>query len=55
LTEGERQAVVLRVELGLSYEEIAGQLEKPSADAARMAVTRAIARLAAEMRRAHPS
>jgi RNA polymerase sigma-70 factor (ECF subfamily) len=55
LTEGEREAVVLRVELGLSYEEIAGQLEKPSADAARMAVTRAIARLAAEMRRAQPS
>jgi RNA polymerase sigma-70 factor (ECF subfamily) len=53
LTDAERQAIVLRVELGLSYEEIAAQLEKPSVDAARMAVTRAIARLAAEMRRGH--
>lgn len=52
LTEGERQAIVLRIELGLSYEEMAAQLPKPSADAARMALTRAITRLAAEMRRA---
>ena len=52
LTDGERQAIVLRVELGLEYEEMAAQLGKPSADAARMAVTRAITRLAAEMRRA---
>jgi RNA polymerase sigma factor (sigma-70 family) len=52
LNEGERQAIVLRVELGLSYEEMAAQLPKPSADAARMAFTRAIARLAAEMGRA---
>jgi RNA polymerase sigma factor (sigma-70 family) len=52
LSDPERQAIVLRVELGLSYEEIAAQLPKPSADAARMAVTRAITRLAAEMRRA---
>jgi RNA polymerase sigma factor (sigma-70 family) len=51
LSDPERQAIVLRVELGLSYEEIAAQLPKPSADAARMAVTRAITRLAAEMRR----
>jgi RNA polymerase sigma factor (sigma-70 family) len=52
LNDGERQAIVLRVELGLDYEEMAAQLAKPSADAARMAVTRAITRLAAEMRRA---
>jgi RNA polymerase sigma factor (sigma-70 family) len=52
LSDPERQAIVLRIELGLSYEEIAAQLQKPSADAARMAVTRAITRLAAEMRRA---
>jgi RNA polymerase sigma factor (sigma-70 family) len=52
LNDGERQAIVLRVELGLNYEEMAAQLGKSSADAARMAVTRAITRLAAEMRRA---
>jgi RNA polymerase sigma factor (sigma-70 family) len=50
LNDGERQAIVLRVELGLNYEELAAQLGKPSADAARMAVTRAITLLAAEMR-----
>ena len=51
LKEDDRQAIVLRVELGLDFEEIAGQLGKPSRDAARMAVARAIARLAEEMRR----
>jgi RNA polymerase sigma-70 factor, ECF subfamily len=51
LRDEERQAIVLRVELGLEYEEIATQLGKPSAAAARMAATRAIARLADEMRR----
>jgi RNA polymerase sigma-70 factor (ECF subfamily) len=47
----ERQAIVLRVELGLDYDEIATQLGKPSSDAARMAVTRAIVRLAEKMGR----
>jgi RNA polymerase sigma factor (sigma-70 family) len=51
LREEERQAIVLRVELGFEYDEIATELGKPSAAAARMAVTRAIARLADEMRR----
>ena len=51
LKDDERQVIVLRVELGLDYQEIATQLGKTSADAGRMAVTRAIARLAAEMRR----
>jgi len=51
LRDEERQAIVLRVEFGLDYEEIAAQLEKPTAAAARMTVTRAIARLADEMRR----
>ena len=32
---GDREAVIARVELGLSYEEIAALLDKPSADAAR--------------------
>jgi RNA polymerase sigma-70 factor (ECF subfamily) len=52
LDEEERQAIVLRVELGVGYEQMAAELGKPSADAARMAVTRAIKRLAVEMRRA---
>jgi RNA polymerase sigma factor (sigma-70 family) len=50
LSDADQEAIVLRVELGLDFEEIATQLGKPSADAARMAVTRAIARLANEMR-----
>lgn len=50
LSGADQEAIVLRVELGLDFEEIAAQLGKPSADAARMAVTRAIARLANEMR-----
>ncbi|MGH9140923.1 MAG: RNA polymerase sigma factor [Vicinamibacterales bacterium] len=45
----ERQAIVLRFELGLEYGEIATQLGKPSSDAARMAVTRAVVRLADKM------
>lgn len=47
----DQEAVLARVELGLSYPEIARSLGKSSADAARMAVTRALARLAAEMAR----
>lgn len=45
----EREAIIGRVELGNSYQELAASLEKPSADAARMAVTRALVRLAEEM------
>jgi RNA polymerase sigma factor (sigma-70 family) len=51
LKKADRQAIVLRVELGLNYEEIAAHLGKPGPDAARMAVTRAIARLADKMGR----
>jgi len=54
LTEDERRAIVLRVELGYDYSELAVELGKPSVDAARMAVTRAIARLAREMRNGRP-
>jgi RNA polymerase sigma-70 factor (ECF subfamily) len=49
LTEEEREAVVTRVEFGLTYLEIAEALGKPSADAARMAVVRALVKLAKEM------
>ena len=51
LTAEEREAIVARVELGSTYEELAALLGKPSADAARMAVTRALVRLAEEMKR----
>jgi RNA polymerase sigma-70 factor (ECF subfamily) len=46
----DREAVVARIELGGTYEELAGVLAKPSADAARMAIGRALARLAEEMK-----
>lgn len=49
LRDEQREAVVARVELGLSYQEIADQLGKPSADAARMIVARALLRLARTM------
>jgi RNA polymerase sigma factor (sigma-70 family) len=51
LRPDEREAVVARIELGQSYEEVAEALGKPSADAARMAVSRALLRLAREMNR----
>jgi len=51
LEEQEREAIVARLELGLTYGEIAQSLGKPSPDAARMAVGRALVRLAREMGR----
>lgn len=47
----EREAVVARVEMECSYQEVAEALGKPSADAARMTVSRALLRLAEEMNR----
>ena len=49
ITEDERELVLARIELGLSYEAIAAHTNRPSADAARMAVGRALVRLATEM------
>ena len=49
LREDERELVVARLELGLTYSEVAQASGKPSADAARMAVTRAVARLIEEL------
>ena len=49
LTDAEREGIIARVEMGMSYEEIAAALGKPSTDAARMAVSRALLRLAEEM------
>jgi RNA polymerase sigma-70 factor (ECF subfamily) len=51
LTEAERHLIVARVELGLTYEEIAEAVGKPSWNAARMAVARALVRLAEELKR----
>lgn len=51
LDEGEREAIIARVEMDMSYGEIAAALGKPSPDAARMAVSRALLRLAEEMGR----
>jgi RNA polymerase sigma-70 factor, ECF subfamily len=47
----DRNAIVARVELGLSYVEIAVELGKPSVPAAHVAVSRALVRLAQEMAR----
>jgi RNA polymerase sigma factor (sigma-70 family) len=49
LAPDEREAVLARVELGLSYAQIAEVLGKPSPDAARMAVSRALVKLADEL------
>lgn len=45
----DREAIVARVEMGCSYQEMAEMLELPSADAARKAAQRALVRLAAEL------
>jgi RNA polymerase sigma-70 factor (ECF subfamily) len=47
----ERELIIARVELGLSYQEMVTMLGKPSPDAARMAVARALVRLTEEMGR----
>jgi RNA polymerase sigma-70 factor (ECF subfamily) len=49
LRHEERELIIARVELGLTYSEIAAAAGKPSANAARMAVARALMRLAEEM------
>ena len=49
LGEIERQAVVARLELGFTYSEVAALVDKPTAGAARIAITRAVAKLARYM------
>ena len=49
LSEEERQLLHLRIELDYDHAEIAEMTGKPSKDAARMAVTRAIGHLAEAM------
>ena len=48
----DREAIVARVEMGLDYVRVAESLQIPSANAAQMAVGRALLRLAREMRNA---
>jgi RNA polymerase sigma-70 factor (ECF subfamily) len=47
----EREAIIARVEMGYTYEDLAEALGKPTADAARKAAQRALVRLAEEMKR----
>ena len=49
LGERQREAVIMRVELGATYPEIAGAIGSPTANAARMVVSRALAQLAESM------
>lgn len=51
LQPADREAIIGRLELQHGYDELATVLNKPTAAAARMSVTRAIKRLAEEMRR----
>ncbi len=51
LRSADRKAIVASIELGYSYEQIALMLDKPSAEAARLAVRRALVRLSEEMTR----
>jgi RNA polymerase sigma factor (sigma-70 family) len=50
LRPGEREAIIARAELGQSFDAIATALGKPSAEAARVAVHRALVRLAIKMK-----
>jgi RNA polymerase sigma-70 factor (ECF subfamily) len=49
LSEEQREAVILWVEMDFTHEQLAEALERPSANAARMFLTRALARLAEVM------
>lgn len=51
LKPAEQEAIVARIELGYSNQELADALGKPTPEAARKAVERAIVRLATEMTR----
>ena len=50
LRPNDREAIIARIEMGFTNDELASLLGKPSANAARMALERALVRLAAEMR-----
>jgi RNA polymerase sigma-70 factor (ECF subfamily) len=50
LRPDDREAIIARIEMGFTHEELATLLGKPTANAARMALERALIRLATEMR-----
>jgi RNA polymerase sigma-70 factor (ECF subfamily) len=52
LSEDDRALIVGRMELGYTYEQLAVMSRRPSAAAARMAVRRAVIKLAEQMARA---
>jgi RNA polymerase sigma-70 factor (ECF subfamily) len=52
LRSEEREAIIGRIEMGYTYQELADALGKPSSEAARKATERALIRLAEEMGRA---
>jgi RNA polymerase sigma-70 factor (ECF subfamily) len=49
LAPEERAGIILRLELGFSWDAIASELDRSSPDAARMMVSRALVRLAGSM------
>jgi RNA polymerase sigma-70 factor (ECF subfamily) len=49
LKTNDREVILARLEMGLSYQQIAQSLGRPSPDAARVAVSRALLRLAREI------
>ena len=49
LSEAERNAVILRLEFGMTFQEVALELERPSSDAVRMMVKRALKKMAGLM------
>jgi RNA polymerase sigma-70 factor (ECF subfamily) len=51
LAAEDREAIIARIEMGCSYEELAQALGKPTPDAARQTARRALVRLAREMGR----
>lgn len=51
LRPADRSAIVARIELGFTYQQLALVLDKPTAEAARLAVRRALLRLGEEMER----
>ena len=54
LSVSDREAIIGRLELGLTFQELAGAMRKPTANAARVEVTRALVRLIQLMAEAGP-
>ena len=53
LNPEDQRAIIARCEWGMNHDEVAQALGKPSANAARVAIHRALVRLAKEMARGH--